>query len=94
MTTTDMEAIRKDLVDINAFVRERFEPVNREVGLLREETDRIKQDLNGVAQRERNLRRSALTAYAEETALPGVPSGAYAGMDILDLALIRGFAHS
>ena len=38
MTTTDIDAIKKDLADINSFVRERFEPVSREVGLLREET--------------------------------------------------------
>ncbi len=94
MTNTDMDAIKKDLTDINAFVRERFEPVTKEVGLLREETERIRQDVNAVTQRERSVRRSALSAYADEAALPVVPSGAYAGMDLLDLALVRRFAHS
>ncbi len=94
MTTTDMDAIKKDLTDINSFVRERFEPVSREVGLLREETERIKQGVNSAAERERSVRRNALSSYAQEAALPTVPSGAYAGMDILDLALVRRFAHS
>lgn len=94
MTTTDMDAIRKNLVDINSFVRERFEPVSREVGVLREETDRIKQDLDAVTQRERAMRRNSLSAYADDRARIAVPSGAYAGMDILDLALIRRFAYS
>ena len=94
MTTTDIDAIRKNLVDINSFVRERFEPVSREVGVLREETDRIKQDLDGVTQRERAMRRNALGAFADDRARIAVPSGAYAGMDILDLALIRRFAYS
>ena len=94
MTTTDIDAIKKDLADINSFVRERFEPVSREVGLLREETERIKQGVNSAAERERSVRRNALSSYAQEAALPTVPSGAYAGMDILDLALVRRFAHS
>lgn len=94
MATSDMDAIRKDLVDINTFVRERFEPVSREVGMLREETERIRQEINSASQRERNIRRSALSRYTDAPSLPSVPSGAYAGLDILDLALVRRFAHS
>ncbi len=94
MTTTDIEGIKKDLVDINAFVRERFEPMSRDVGLLREETERIRESLNATTQRERSLRRNALSGYVQEAALPTVPSGAYAGMDIFDLGLMRRFAHS
>ncbi len=94
MTTSDIDVIKKDLVEVNAFVRERFEPVSREVGLLREETERIKQSVGAAAERERSVRRSALSSYAQEAALPTVPSGAYAGMDILDLALVRRFARS
>ena len=93
-TTTDIEGIKKDLADINSFVRERFEPVSREVGLLREETERIGKAVNTAMERERSVRRSALSGYAQEGAPPTVPSGAYAGMDILDLALVRRFAHS
>ena len=94
MTATDMEGIKKDLADINAFVRERFEPVSREVGLLREETERISRSVNSAMERERSARRNALSGYAQGAGLPTVPSGAYAGMDILDLALVRRFAHS
>lgn len=94
MTTTDIEGIKKDLADINSFVRERFEPVSREVGLLREETERIGKAVNAAAERERSVRRNALSGYAQDAGLPTVPSGAYAGMDILDLALVRRFAHS
>ena len=41
MPTADVEAIKKELADINAFVRERFDPVTRDVGLLKEETERL-----------------------------------------------------
>ena len=94
MTTTDIEGIKKDLADINSFVQERFEPVSREVGLLREETERISWSVNAAVERERSVRRNALSSYAQDAALPTVPSGAYAGMDILDLALVRRFARS
>ena len=94
MTTTDIEGIKKDLADINSFVRERFEPVSNEVGLLREETERIGKAVNTAMERERSARRSALSGYAQDVGTPIVPSGAYAGMDILDLALVRRFAHS
>ena len=94
MTTTDIEGIKKDLADINSFVRERFEPVSREVGLLREETERISRSVNATMERERSVRRNALGSFAQDAGLPSVPSGAYAGMDILDLALVRRFANS
>ena len=93
-TKTDIEGIKKDLADINSFVRERFEPVSREVGLLREETERIGKAVNTAMERERSARRNALSGYAQDAGLPTVPSGAYAGMDILDLALVRRFAQS
>ena len=93
-TTSDIEGIKKDLADINSFVRERFEPVSEEVGLLREETERIGKAVNAAMERERSVRRNALGGYAQDAGLPTVPSGAYAGMDILDLALVRRFAHS
>ena len=94
MATAEVEAIKKDLADINAFVKERFDPVTRDVGLLKEETERLKQDIQRTQQRERNVRRSALTRTAEESPLPSVPEGPYAGMDMLDLALVRRFAYS
>ena len=93
-TTSDIEGIRKDLAGINSFVRERFEPVSREVGLLREETERISRSVSAAMERERSVRRNALSSHAQEASLPTVPSGAYAGMDILDLALVRRFARS
>lgn len=94
MATAEVEAIKKELADINAFVKERVDPVTRDVGLLKEETERIKLDVQRTQQRERNMRRSALAQSAEESPLPTVPEGPYAGMDLLDLALVRRFAYS
>ena len=94
MATTDMEAIRKDLAEINGFVRERIDPVSSEVGLLREEMDRLGREVAGVQQRDRTRRRDALARLVEQTPGHHVQEGPYAGMDILDLALVSRFARS
>ena len=94
MATTDMEAIRKDLAEINGFVRERIDPVSSEVGLLREEVDRLGREVADVQQRDRTRRRDALARLVERTPGHHVEEGPYAGMDILDLALVSRFARS
>ena len=94
MSTTDMEAIKKDLVEINAFVQERLDPVDRQTGLLKEETERLGQEISEVQRRDRALRRDALRGRGEESNILVVPEGHYAGMDVLDLALLRRFAYS
>ena len=47
-----------------------------------------------IQQRERAIRREALVKHAEGEPSLVVPEGPYAGMDVLDLALLRRFAHS
>ena len=94
MATADIDTIKKDLADINSFVRERIDPVAKEVGTVREETERLKRDVLDIQQRERTQRRNALTRYAEEHSSHVVPEGPYAGLDVLDLAILRLFAYS
>ena len=94
MATKDVEAIKKELVDINSFVRERFDPVTREVGLLKEETERLRREIVQIQGRERAVRREALASHAEEYGAPVVTEGSYTGMDALDLGLLRRIARS
>lgn len=94
MATAEMESIKKDLVEINTLVRERFNPVTQEIGLLREESDRLKKEVADIQRREKAVRRDALLRSAEEDASLVVPEGPYAGLDVLDLALLRRFAFS
>ena len=75
-------------------MRDRFDPVRQEVGLLREEADRCRREISEMQLRERNVRREALVRHAEVESSLVVPEGPYSGMDILDLALIRRFAYS
>ena len=94
MSTSDVEAIKKELADINTFVRERFDPVSQEVGLLREEAERLGQEVVQLQERERTVRREALAKYAEADEAPVVAEGPYSGMNVLDLGLLRRLARS
>ena len=94
MPNTDMEAIRKDLEEINGFVRERIDPVSSRMGLLSEEVERLGREVVDIQQRDRTRRRDVLARLVEQTPGHHVQEGAYAGMDILDLALVSRFARS
>ena len=92
MTTTEMETIRKELSGINEFVRERFDPVSEDVGLLKEEAERLRGEITRLQERERQPKRRALAGQAGQE--PVVGEGPYAGMDALDLGLLRRIARS
>ena len=92
MTTTEMETIRQELAGINSFVRERFDPVSEDVGLLKEEAERLRGEVSRLQERERQPRRRALAGQAAQE--PVVSDGPYAGMDALDLGLLRRIARS
>ena len=64
MTTTEMETIRKELSGINEFVRERFDPVSEDVGLLKEEAERLRGEITRLQERERQPKRRALAGQA------------------------------
>ncbi len=92
MTTTEMESIRKELAGINEFVRERFDPVSQDVGLLKEEAERLRGEVSRLQEQERQPRRRALAGQVGQE--PVVSGGPYAGMDALDLGLLRRIARS
>ena len=94
MPTAEMEVIKKELNEINRFVRDRIDPVTKEVDLLREESERLKEEVLQIRQRDRALRRDAVMRHSGEHSSIVVPEDPYAGMDVLDLALLRRFAHS
>ena len=85
MNTVDIEAIRKDLNEINSFVRDRLDPVSSEVELLKEETERLGRSLSEIQERDRAARRASLLRRTEEDGSLTVPEGPYAGMDVLDV---------
>ena len=94
MTIVEIETIKRELAEINSFVRERFDPVSSSVDLLREETERLERSVLELQQRDRAVRRESLMRQAGDDSPLTVPEGPYAGMDVLDLALLRRFAYS
>ena len=94
MTIAELETIKRELAEINSFVRERFDPVSSSVDLLREETERLERSVLELQQRDRAVRRESLMRQAGDDSPLTVPEGPYAGMDVLDLALLRRFAYS
>ncbi len=94
MTIAEFDTIKRELAEINSFVRERFDPVSSSVDLLREETERLERSILELQQRDRAVRRESLMRQAGDDSPLTVPEGPYAGMDVLDLALLRRFAYS
>ena len=94
MGTAEIQSIERGLVEINSFVRDRFDPVTRDVELLKEETEGLKRHVLEIKKRESALRREALARHADERSSVLVPEGPYAGMDVLDLGLLRRLAYS
>ena len=83
MTIIEIETIKRELGEINSFVRERFDPVSSSVDLLREETERLERSVLDLQQRDRAARRESLLRQAGDDSPLTVPEGPYAGMDVL-----------
>ena len=94
MSKTDVEAIKRDLAEINSFVSERIDPVAQEVSLLTEETgpaaERVGADTGAGA----GVAPGGLARETGAYESPLVTDGPYAGMDVLDLGLLRRLARS
>jgi len=81
MTTQELQAVKKELADISAFVRERVTP-------LAEERARLKEAIVDISEAEKRVRRRALLEPGGGNR-PVVEGGPYQGFDALDLAVAR-----
>ncbi len=81
MTTQELEAVKKEISEVSAFVKERVQP-------LREERDRLEKTITDLTATERDIRRRALLSDGSGQRRR-VESGLYAGSDVLDLAIAR-----
>jgi len=93
MSDTELDAITRDLNEINTFIREKFDPVTEEVTLLREEKDRVATAIAEVQEAVRANKREAAMRSGEATRLV-VPEGPYAGFDMLDFSILGRFARA
>ena len=89
----EMDKIGRELGKINQFVTDRFDPVTEQVDLQAEEIDKLKQGITEVQETQREAKRAQVRASAGDEELR-VQDGPYAGMDAVDLALMRGIANN
>jgi len=87
----ELEKIGRELGEINQFVSDRFDPVTEQVDLQAEELEKVKASIVEVQESQRSLKRAQVQASAGDEELR-VQDGPYAGMDAVDLALMRGVA--
>ena len=81
MTTQELDAVKKEISEVSAFVKERVQP-------LREERDRLEKSITELTATEREIRRRALLSNGSEQKRR-MESGPYAGSDVLDLAIAK-----
>jgi HK97 family phage major capsid protein len=92
----NIDAISQGLADVNSFIQEKYDPLNQSVGLLREETDRLVDQVKGVLEGQREITRTALlrTQDVQPHALYKTPSGDSIWVDTIDLRIIHSFYQS
>ena len=88
---SDLEKIGRELSEINQVVSDRFDPVTEQVDLQAEELEKVKASIVEVQETQREAKRAQVRASAGDEELR-VQDGPYAGMDAVDLALMRGIA--
>ncbi len=96
-TTTveqELEPVVRELSEINGFIRDKFDPESGEVTLVRQEVDRVAAAIVEVQGTMREMRRGQLLRETEEGARISPIDGPYTGLDVVDLGILRGFAHS
>ena len=89
--SNELEKIGRELGEINQFVSDRFDPVTEQVDLQAEEIDKLKSGIVEVQEAQREVKRAQVRSSASDEELR-VQDGPYAGMDAVDLALMRGIA--
>lgn len=82
MSLQELEAVKKELADISAFVKERDE------GRVKDETDRLTSAVESLVESSKDSRRSDLLS-GSESHVRRVESGPYVGCDALDMAIVR-----
>ena len=81
-TTTELDELKSELGEITKFVRDRAEPVH-------DERVRLRKALEGLLEGQREQKRSALLDDSATGVDGVVKGGAYDGMDVLDLGIMK-----
>ena len=82
------EDIQKEIAQTQTFVQERIDPLKHEVGLVREEQERLATEVRKVLEQQRDARRSAVLGHGSNDRVR-VRGGRLDGFDLVDMAIIR-----
>jgi HK97 family phage major capsid protein len=82
MSLQELEAVKKELADISAFVKQRGE------GRVKDETDRLTTAVESLVETSKESQRSDLL-LGVDSQVRRVESGPYIGCDALDMAIVR-----
>ena len=80
--------IQREIAQTQSFVQERLDPMRREVGLLREEQERLAGEVRTLLAQQRSERREAVLSRASNDRVR-VRGGQLDGFDMVDLAIMR-----
>ncbi len=80
--------IQREIAQTQSFVQERLDPMRREVGLLREEQERLAGEVRTLLAQQRSERRDAVLSRASNDRVR-VRGGQLDGFDMVDLAIMR-----
>jgi len=85
---SEVDEIQREIVQTQQFVRDRFDPLTRELTLVREEQDRLAGEVRRVLEQERAARRESVLRRASNDRLR-VRGGKLDGFDLVDMAITR-----
>ena len=80
--------IQREIAQTQSFVQERLDPMRREVGLLREEQERLAGEVRTLLAQQRSERREAVLSRGSNDRVR-VRGGQLDGFDMVDLAIMR-----
>ena len=83
-----IDEIQREIAQTQAFVQERLDPMKREMGVMREEQERVAGDIRRVLEQQRTERREAVLSRATNDRRR-VRGGRLDGFDVVDLAIMR-----
>ena len=85
---SEVEEIQREIVQTQEFVRERLNPITKELALMREEQERLAGEVRRALERDRSSRRDAVLSRTTNDRVR-VRGGKLDGFDLVDLAIAR-----
>ena len=85
---SEVEEIQREIVQTQEFVRERLNPITKELALMREEQERLAGEVRRALERNRSSRRDAVLSRTTNDRVR-VRGGKLDGFDLVDLAIAR-----